>query len=105
MLSVEDRQGLYLIPTKTCIFAWPRSFLDAYTEQQGTDPFGNLAFNRAFYSQMVFRAFDGTGRIVLPAELAERFADREVLIAGSGRYLELWAPDSFDTAVTPLDIE
>ena len=69
------------------------------------DPFGNLGFNRSFYSQMIFRSFDGTGRIVLPGNLAERFAEREVLIAGSGRYLELWNPGDFDAAVSALDFE
>jgi DNA-binding transcriptional regulator/RsmH inhibitor MraZ len=84
---------------------WPRSFLDAYTEQQGADPFGNLSFNRAFYSQMIFRSFDGTGRIILPGTLAERFPEREVVISGSGRYLELWNPAEFETSITPLDFE
>lgn len=105
VLSVEDRKGLFLIPSRTCIFLWPRSYLDSYAEQQGADPFGNLGFNRSFYSQMIFRSFDGTGRIVLPGNLAERFAEREVLIAGSGRYLELWNPADFDSAVNPLDFE
>jgi len=102
-LSAEDRQGLYLIPGSKCVLLWPRSYLDAYTERQGADPFGNLAFNRAFYSQMIFRSFDRTGRIVLPGEIAERFKTREVTIVGAGRYLELWSPDDLKASVTPLD--
>ena len=54
---------------------------------------------------MIFRSFDGTGRIVLPGELAQRFPKREVLIAGSGRYLEIWDPAAFDAMVSPLDFE
>jgi DNA-binding transcriptional regulator/RsmH inhibitor MraZ len=54
---------------------------------------------------MVFRTFDGTGRIVLPGEVAERFTKREVLIAGAGRYLELWDPEAFEVEVGPLDLE
>jgi DNA-binding transcriptional regulator/RsmH inhibitor MraZ len=102
-LSPEDRQGLYLIPGQKCVLLWPRSYLDAYTDRQGADPFGNLAFNRAFYSQMIFRSFDRTGRIVLPGEIAERFRTREVTIVGAGRYLELWSPDDLKSSVTPLD--
>ncbi len=102
-LTPEDRQGLYLIPGSKCILVWPRSYLDAYTEQQGADPFGNLGFNRSFYSQMIFRSFDGTGRIVLPGPLSERFPEREVALVGAGRYLELWRPDDIASNVTPLD--
>jgi len=104
-LSAEDRKGLYLIPSRKCILAWPRSYLDGYAEAQAADPIGNTKFNRDFYSQMIFRSFDGTGRIVLPGELAERFSGREVLIAGAGRYLELWEPESYRTSITPLDFE
>ena len=104
-LDAVDRQGLFVIPSGKCIFLWPRSYLDAYTDRQSADPLGNLAFNRAFYSQMVFRTFDGTGRIVLPGEVAERFTKREVLIAGAGRYLELWDPEAFEVEVGPLDLE
>jgi DNA-binding transcriptional regulator/RsmH inhibitor MraZ len=102
-LSPEDRQGLYLIPGSKCVLLWPRSYLDAYTERQGSDPLGNLAFNRSFYSQMIFRSFDGTGRIVLPGEIAERFKTREVTIVGAGRYLELWDPADLKASITPLD--
>jgi DNA-binding transcriptional regulator/RsmH inhibitor MraZ len=102
-LSPEDRLGLYLIPGQKCVLLWPRSYLDAYTDRQGADPFGNLSFNRAFYSQMIFRSFDRTGRIVLPGEVAERFKSREVTIVGAGRYLELWSPDDLKTNVAPLD--
>ena len=104
-LSPEDRQGLYLIPGPKCVLLWPRSYLDAYTDRQGADPFGNLAFNRAFYSQMLFRSFDKTGRIVLPGEIAEQFEKREVTIVGAGRYLELWGPDKLKASLTPLDFE
>ena len=71
----------------------------------GADPFGNLTFNRAFYSQMIFRSFDGTGRIVLPGDLSERFEGKEVVLAGAGRYLELWRPADFDASIAPLDFE
>ena len=104
-LDAADRKGLFLIPSTKCVFLWPQSYLEAYSGQQGADPFGNLGFNRAFYSQMIFKPFDGTGRIVLPGKLAALFPDREVLIAGAGRYLELWEPRGFEEEVSPLALE
>lgn len=104
-LSPEDRQGLYLIPGSKCVLLWPRSYLDAYADRQGSDPLGNLAFNRSFYSQMLFRSFDKTGRIVLPGESTERFKTREVTIVGAGRYLELWDPADLKASITPLGLE
>ena len=104
-LDSADRQGLFLIPSRNLVFLWPRSYLDSYTERQSVDPMGKTGFNRAFYSQMIFKPFDGTGRIVLPGELAGKFPDREILIAGAGRYLELWGPADWEAAVKPLDLE
>jgi DNA-binding transcriptional regulator/RsmH inhibitor MraZ len=103
-LDAEDRAGLFVIPSSKCVFLWPRSYLDRYTEAQSADPFAKPAFNRAFYSQMIFRPFDRTGRIVLPAHIAERFGSREVQLAGAGRYLELWEPEAFANEVQPLDL-
>ena len=103
-LDAADRKGLFLIPSSKCVFLWPRSYLDLYAERQSEDPFAKPGFSRAFYSQMIFKPFDGTGRIVLPGPIAERFPEREVLIAGSGRYLELWVPKQFEEEVQPLDL-
>jgi len=104
-LDAADREGLFLIPSKKCVFLWTRSYLDSYATLQGADPFKNLQFNRTFFPQMIFKTFDGTGRIVFPAEVVERFPDREVLISGNGRYLEAWHPPSFDAEVKAFDPE
>ena len=113
-ISTMSWSGLFSIPAlaeevkrsqKSCILLWPRSYLDAYTEGQSADPLGNLVFNRNFYSQMIFRSFDKTGRIVLPGELAERFPEREIAIVGAGRYLELWRPADFESSLRPLEFE
>lgn len=104
-LDAADRKGLYLVPTKRCVALWPRSDLEAYAASQGADPFGNLGFNRSFYSRLIFKSFDGTGRIVLPAPLAERFADKEVLIAGVGRHLEAWHPADFEKEMAANELD
>lgn len=104
-LDADDRKGLYLVPTKRCVALWPRSDLEAYAASQGADPFGNLGFNRSFYSRLIFKPFDGTGRIVLPAPLAERFPEREVLIAGVGRHLEAWLPADFEREMADNELD
>ncbi|MHC4408874.1 MAG: division/cell wall cluster transcriptional repressor MraZ [Planctomycetota bacterium] len=104
-LDAADRKGLYLVPTKRCVALWPRSDLEAYAASQGADPFGNLGFNRSFYSRLIFKSFDGTGRIVLPAPLVERFADKEVLIAGVGRHLEAWHPADFEKEMAANELD
>ena len=95
-LDAADRKGLYLVPTKRCVSLWPRSDWEAYAASQGADPFGNLGFNRSFYSRLIFKPFDGTGRIVFPESLAERFPATKVLIAGVGRHLEAWHLAKFE---------
>lgn len=104
IMDPEDRQGLFLIPSRTCVFLWPKSYLDRVAAAKGNDPISNLAFNRAFYSRTIFKAFDGAGRIVLPGELLERFPDREVLIVGAGLYLEAWDPKRWVEQVPELDL-
>ncbi|MCZ6786541.1 MAG: hypothetical protein O7E54_05185 [Planctomycetota bacterium] len=105
VMDPEDRRGLYIIPGKKCLFLWPQSYLLTYASGRGADPFGNLEFNRTFYSRAIFKSFDGTGRIVFPADLVERFPKREVLIAGTGLYLEVWDPARWDAEVGELDVE
>ena len=82
LMDADDRAGIYLIPGKKCLFLWPKSFLLQYASGKASDPFGNLEFNRSFYSRAIFKAFDGTGRIVLPPKLAERFPERHTRSSG-----------------------
>jgi DNA-binding transcriptional regulator/RsmH inhibitor MraZ len=104
-LDASDRKGLYLVPTKRCVALWPRSDLEAYAASQGADPFGNLGFNRSFYSRLIFKPFDGTGRIVFPEPLAEQFPDKKVLIAGVGRHLEAWHPADFEKEMAANELD
>ncbi|MGH7162107.1 MAG: division/cell wall cluster transcriptional repressor MraZ [Planctomycetota bacterium] len=104
-LSPDDRSGLFLIPSKACVFLWPKSYLLRYAGEKGSDPIGNLAFNRSFFSRAIFKSFDGAGRIVLPGELAGRFPQGELLIAGAGLYLEAWEPARWAAQVPELDLD
>ncbi|MGQ0612502.1 MAG: division/cell wall cluster transcriptional repressor MraZ [Planctomycetaceae bacterium] len=105
VMDGEDRRGVYVIPSSECLFLWPQSYLLAYASGQATDPFGNRKFNRTFYSRALFKAFDGAGRIVLPAELVARFPNRELLIAGAGLYMEAWDPAAWESHSGELKLE
>lgn len=106
LLEVGDRKGLYLIPSRNYVLCWPQSYLDSYAAQHSATAVEQSRANRKLYSQMIFRPFDGNGRIVLPGPVAERFSEKkEVLIAGVGVYLELWDPDAFEADLDPLDID
>ncbi len=96
-LEGDDRRGLFFVPSDECVSLWPRSYLLRYAQEQGTDPFGNQDFNRSFFSQSIFRSFDGTGRIVLPPSLVPRFPERELMFVGAGLYLEAWSPAVWET--------
>lgn len=104
-LVPEDRQGLFLIPSRKCVFLWPQSFLLRYAGEKGSDPIANLDFNRRFYSRALFRQFDGAGRIVVPGELLDRFPSKEWLIVGAGLYLEAWDPARWEAESGELDLE
>lgn len=105
-LDADDRRGLYVIPGKRFFLLWPHSCLEAYGQELAVDPFKDQTAaqkQRAFYSRMQFKTFDGTGRIVIPKEFADRFPDQEVVIVGVGRYLELWNPADWEAQDGSLD--
>lgn len=102
VMDAEDRKGLYFIPGSECLFLWPQSYLLRYASGKAADPFGNLQFNRAFYSRAIFKTFDGAGRIVLPTEQAARFPAGQVLIAGAGLYMEVWEPEAWQRQASEL---
>ena len=105
VMEGEDRRGLYLIPSNECLFLWPQSYLLRYAGGQAADPFGSRRFNRTFYSRALFKAFDGAGRIVLPAEMVARFPSRALLIAGAGLYMEAWDPAVWEAQAGELQLE
>ena len=102
MLPKDDQDGLFLIVSAKCTFVWPRSYLERYAQHQGDDPFAAPVFNRAFYSQLVTRSFDATGRIILPEGVG--LSDRRVLVVGAGSYVELWRPELFEAEMSTADL-
>ena len=105
-LDANDRRGIYVIPGKRFFLLWPQSTLEAYGQELAVDPFKDqdaARRQRAFYSRMQFKSFDGTGRIVIPKEFADRFPEGEVVIVGVGSYLELWSPADWEAQDDTLD--
>lgn len=92
------------------IVVWP-SFDGAYLEGggiallrdyqallEGMDPYdeARIAFERAIFAESRRLAFDGTGRVTLPKDLAE-FANlsKNATFIGLGRRFEVWNPDDY----------
>src|SRR6187200_1933870 len=60
-----------------------------------------IRFRRLYVSAAVECELDGSGRVLVPPHLRERAGlEKEVVWAGMGRILELWAKAAWDRALT-----
>jgi MraZ protein len=60
-----------------------------------------IRFRRLYVSAAVECELDGSGRVLVPPHLRDKIKlDKDVLWAGMGRTLELWAKSSWDAALT-----
>jgi MraZ protein len=74
-----------------------------YTSQPGTRKAGRIV-RQGFFARSYPVELDGQGRILIPAPLRE-FAQLEsnVLVVGTGEWLEIWAPERFQTQMAAVD--
>ncbi|HEV8247980.1 MAG TPA: division/cell wall cluster transcriptional repressor MraZ [Polyangiaceae bacterium] len=65
-----------------------------------------MRFRRMYVSAAVECELDGSGRVLVPPQLRERaLLEKEVVWAGMGRILELWAKTAWDRALGMSDGE
>ena len=78
-----------------CVALWRPDDYEAYTQSilQGLHPFSNEAqqLERFFAANAVDTELDSAGRVGIPAFLLEYGGlDKEVVVTGAGRCLEIW---------------
>lgn len=86
-----------------CLHVYPLCAWEAFEEKiaelPSMDP-NVVRFRRLYVSAAAECELDRAGRLLVPSNLRERAAlDREVLWAGMGKHLELWALDKWQTAL------
>jgi MraZ protein len=91
-----------------CISAWTPEAHESTVERalHGKNPFGRdyKGMQRYFQSNSFDVELDSSGRVTLPgALLAHAGIDREVVIAGVGGHLEVWARERWQAEQEALD--
>lgn len=67
---------------------------------------GKRTFSRAFFSSMIEAGFDTQGRILIPNNLREYAKiNSEVVIVGTGFYVEIWEKEIWENNSIELDKE
>ena len=110
-LQPEDRTELYVTPGKKgCIWLVPKSYWDTEFERLADEY--ESAVPGEFYHHCRLRPVDKAGRVLLEREtrelagLSDPAGDDvvEVMVCGSGRYLQIWDKSTYeDLARTPRD--
>ena len=110
-LAPDDRGELYVTPGKKgCIWLVPKSFWEREFERLAAEYDSEIPDE--FYHHCRLRPIDKAGRVLLDdetRELAELVdpadgATVEVMVCGSGRYLQVWSKESYERrARTPRD--
>ena len=91
-------------PFDSCLHLYPmrawEEFEQKVSELPSMDP-NAVRFRRLYVSAAVECELDGSGRVLGPPHLRERAdLEKEVVWAGMGKILELWAKSSWDRALT-----
>ncbi|MDD2370683.1 MAG: division/cell wall cluster transcriptional repressor MraZ [Firmicutes bacterium] len=67
---------------------------------------GKRKFARAFFSSMIEVSFDSQGRILIPFNLKDYAKIKsEVVIVGTGFYIEIWEKNIWENNIVELDQE
>ena len=102
--SGDARTVLAPAPFDPCLHLYPLRAWEAFEAKVTELPsLGRHAvrFRRLYVSAAVECELDGSGRVLVPPALRERASlDKEVVWAGMGRILELWAKPAWDKSLT-----
>ena len=92
-----------------CLFAYPREEWTSFEEKLGALPLTNSnarKFSRFFLAGAAMAELDKQGRILIPPVLRE-FAglEKEVVLVGVSRRVEIWSRERWEEANTFDDVE
>lgn len=87
----DDRQLTFTKSHAGCLWVFRRQAWEAFREQLMLLPMKNDGWRRLFLGSAVAVEIDNADRVLVPAELRGWAGlDKEVLLIGMGRRLELW---------------
>ncbi len=94
--------------TDACLAAWTPDVHEATLALalEGKNPLGaDYKRTQRFFNSYSFETeLDSAGRVILPATLREHARiDRDVVVAGVGDHLEIWAGDRWQAEQSALD--
>ena len=94
-LREELGSAFYLaMGVDACLAIYPQSTWDRFTEKFASLPMSQSKGMRRLFANAAKCEPDAQGRILIPAKLREYAAlDREVVINGASKCLELWNPE------------
>lgn len=109
---LRDALGDEFVVTKGldgCLFAYPKEEWSAFEEKLGALPLTNSnarKFSRFFLAGAAMAELDKQGRILIPPVLRE-FAEleKEVVLVGVSRRVEIWSKERWAEANTFDDVE
>ena len=102
----DARLVLTPAPSDPCLHLYPvgdwAEFERRIAELPRFDPH-LVRFRRMYVSAALECELDGAGRVLISADYRERaHLGKEVLLAGMGRFIEVWSKDRWDRVTAPL---
>ncbi|MBO5278462.1 MAG: division/cell wall cluster transcriptional repressor MraZ [Lachnospiraceae bacterium] len=92
-----------------CLFAYPKEEWSVFEEKLGALPLTNSnarKFSRFFLAGAAMAEVDKQGRILIPPVLREFAAlEKEVVLVGVSRRVEIWSKERWETESTFDDVE
>lgn len=105
----DGRLVLTPAPSDPCLHLYPLShwaeFERKIAELPRFDPH-IVRFRRMYVSAALECEVDGAGRVLIATDYRERASlEKEVLLAGMGRFIEVWSKKLWDRVTAPLGAE